>query len=127
VGIGKFGEAAYAPCSSFPSLLWCAAPSPPKLAPYDSPRVGGGHTQAEYCEPKAEAYRPQYPDYEIHWKASEASDKDLIGHVTYVYHCEFFATPKPRRSSGFAFAAITLTGGLAILGFIWWRRRSRTM
>jgi hypothetical protein len=29
------------------------------------------------------------------------------------------------RSSGFAFAAITLAAGFAIPGFLWWRCRSR--
>jgi hypothetical protein len=93
------------------------------LAPYDSPTVGGGHNQGEYCEPRAAAYRSQYPDYNITWSASEGSDKDFFGHVTYNYHCEFAATPKA-RSFGLAVTIAGFAIGILALVFVWRRRRA---
>jgi hypothetical protein len=122
LAIGKFGDAAYAPCRPFPSLPWCTA-NPPKLAALDAGPVGGGHNQGEYCEPRAAAYRSQFPNYTISWKGSETSNKDLLGHVTYRYHCEFIATPN-KRSFGLWVAIGGLTVGVLTLLFVAWRRRA---
>ena len=122
VALGKFGEAAYATCNPFPSIPWCVDLAPPKLAAYDSPEVDGGHTQAEYCEPVAVKYRSQFPDFDIQWQASEGSHKDLLGHVTYTYHCEFSAVPKARHLAYWLMGA----GLLCAIGLVlYWRRARR--
>ena len=45
-----------------------------------SSRVDGGHSFREYCEPVAQTYREQYPDFAIPWhKAGDGRDKDALG------------------------------------------------
>jgi hypothetical protein len=120
LAVGKFGDAVYAPCKSFPSLPWCSTGTL-VLAPYDSPTTDGGHSQREYCEPRAESYRAQHPNFTITWRGSEANHKDMLGHVTYNYHCEFIAVP-----NGWSIGVWLALGGFAIglfaLLFLWWRR-----
>jgi hypothetical protein len=121
LAVGKFGDAVYAPCKSLPSLPWCSAGAPLKLAPLDVGPTDGGHNQGEYCEPRAAAYRAQYPNYSIIWKGSETNHKDSLGHVTYNYHCEFIATPNG-QSLGLALTIAGFAIGIFALLFIWWRR-----
>lgn len=120
LAVGKFGDAVYAPCKSFPSLPWCST-STLVLAPFDSGTTDGGHNQGEYCEPRAAAYRAQHPNFTITWRGSETNHKDVFGHVTYNYHCEFIAVP-----NGWSFGLWLTIGGFAIgllaLLFLWWRR-----
>lgn len=92
--LGKFGDAVQAPCALLPQLSWCPAAvskAPPKLDPYTTDWVGGGHNRAEYCEPRKQAYQTQYPDFVIDYTASEENDKDWKGHATYRYSCIFTA------------------------------------
>jgi hypothetical protein len=57
--------------------------------------VDGGHSFREYCEPVAQTYREQYPDFTITWhEAGDGRDKDGLGHATYEYTCTFSAVPK---------------------------------
>jgi hypothetical protein len=120
LAVGKFGDAVYAPCKSFPSLPWCST-STLVLAPFDSGTTDGGHNQGEYCEPRAAAYRAQHPNFTITWRGSETNHKDVFGHVTYNYHCEFIAVP-----NGWSLGLWLTIGGFAIgllaLLFLWWRR-----
>jgi hypothetical protein len=123
LAVGKFGDAVYAPCKSFPSLPWCSTGTPLALAPFDSGTTDGGHNQGEYCDPRAAVYRAQHPNYTITWKGSETNHKDTFGHVTYNYHCEFIATPTG-RSLGIWLTMAGFTIGLLALLFFWWRRRT---
>jgi len=95
-GLGKLGDALQAPCNAMGWIPWCASPAPkplPKLDPYQTGWVEGGHTQAEYCAPRRDAYQKQYPDLKITWTASEENKKDWLGHVQYRYSCLFTAAP----------------------------------
>ena len=85
--------------------IWCdvfscaVAPQPvvsaaPKLEPYSSGWVDGGHTQEEMCGPRRNAYSQQYPDYDITMNVSEDRDKDWKGHATYKYNCFYAAVPR---------------------------------
>jgi hypothetical protein len=121
--IGKFGDAVGATCKSFPSVPFCSSITPLTLAPYDSPKVGGGHTQKEFCEPQASAYRSQHPGYEIRWMASEESNKDFLGKVTYKYHCVYAATPTSKNLGLWLVIAGFAIGLLAML-FVWRRQRT---
>ena len=66
----------------------------PVLAGYDSPKMGGGHTEEEQCRPLRDKYASDYPNFNITVSSSQDSDKDMLGHVTYHYHCQYSATPK---------------------------------
>ena len=120
LALGKFGDAVYAPCKSFPALAWCAT-STLSLPPFDSGTTDGGHNQGEYCEPRAVAYRAQHPNFAITWRGSETNHKDFWGHVTYDYHCEFIAVPNG-RSLGIWLTVGGFAVGLLALLFVWWRR-----
>lgn len=126
IAVGKFGEAQQSVCKPFPSMPWCSAPTPPKLAPYTSQETSGpGNTQAKFCDPVANAYRSQYPDFEITWTGSEVERRDILAKVYRTYHCEFAATAKPRpTSSGLYFALGALAIGL--LALLYYRRRKAT-
>jgi hypothetical protein len=67
---------------------------PATLPQYVSPRVDGGHTQAEMCQSTLATYTKQYPGCDITWSATESNNKDFFGHVTYQYYCSFTAKPK---------------------------------
>jgi hypothetical protein len=120
LAVGKFGDAAYAPCKSFPSLPWCST-SALALPPVDVGPTDGGHNQGEYCEPRAAAYRAQHPNYAITWRGSETNETDWMRHTTYRYHCEFIAVPTG-RSLGLWLTIGGFTIGLLALLFLWWRR-----
>ena len=71
----------------------------PVLAPTDSPPIkGSGHTVNDVCDAQRQSYATQYPDFEISIDQSiqPSSDKDLLGTVTYVFHCHFTATRKSK-------------------------------
>jgi hypothetical protein len=121
LAVGKFGDAIYAPCKSFPSLPWCSTGAAIVLAPLDAGPVDGGHNQGEYCEPRAAAYRSQHPNYTITWRGSETNSTDFMRHTTYRYHCEFIATPNG-RSLGLWLAIAGFAFGVFALLFFWWRR-----
>ena len=76
--------------------LWTPKPSEvPKISQYDSPRVDGGHTAEEFCNPQLDAYAAQYPDFNIEMRILPSKgDRDWKQHVTYVFHCVFIPTPK---------------------------------
>jgi hypothetical protein len=125
LAVGKFGDAVYAPCKPLPALPWCSARAALALAPLDSGTTDGGHNPGQYCEPRAAAYRTQHPNYTIAWVGSETNHKDMLGHVTYNYHCEFVAAPNARNLGIW----LTIAGfaiGLFALLFFWWRRRIAT-
>lgn len=55
---------------------------------YSTGWIGGGHSQGEACAQAVAAYSPQFPGKILEGSsASEDVRKDLIGHVTYNYHC----------------------------------------
>lgn len=91
--IDKIGSGAHKLCQE---LSMCAAdPAPtPTLAPFDSGTMDGGHDQKEVCGPRLEAYKAQYPNFNISFTAQDGGSKDWLGHVTYSYHCNYVATPK---------------------------------
>jgi hypothetical protein len=70
------------------------ASATPVLSPYSSAWLSGGHNPTEICSPVLEAYKREYPDFEITVHTSENSRKDWLGHVTYNYNCEFVAKRK---------------------------------
>jgi hypothetical protein len=81
------------------SVGLCASQKIQKVAPvlpnFVSSRVDGGHGYREFCEPVAQTYREQYPDFTITWhEAGDGRDKDWLGHATYQYTCTFSAAPK---------------------------------
>jgi hypothetical protein len=120
LAVGKFGDAVYAPCKSWPALPWCST-STLVLTPFDSGSTDGGHNQGEYCEPRAAAYRAQHPNFTITWRGSETNHKDFLGHVTYNYHCEFIAIPTGWSLGVWLMIGGFATGLLALL-FVLWRR-----
>jgi hypothetical protein len=67
---------------------------PVSLPAYDSPTMGGGHTQAEVCDPKFLAYTQTYPNCVIGMSVMESNHKSIFGQVTYQYHCAFSVRPK---------------------------------
>lgn len=92
--LGQAGNMVRSPCQS---LGWCSKPAreAPTLSNFTSSRVNGGHSFREYCEPVAQTYREQYPDFTITWhEAGDGRDKDAGGHATYQYTCTFSAVPK---------------------------------
>jgi hypothetical protein len=96
---GALGQAGGMMHSACQSVGWCPIPKPvqeaPKLPNFTSSRVDGGHGYKEYCDPVAQTYREQYPDFTITWhEAGDGRDKDLLGHATYQYTCTFSAVPK---------------------------------
>jgi hypothetical protein len=67
----------------------------PILQSFDSEWVDGGHTADEYCNPRKAAYEQQYPSYTIVMtKLPDETHKDVLGHVTYRFQCNFVAQPK---------------------------------
>jgi hypothetical protein len=78
-------------------LLFQAGPrTAPQLAPFVSDWLGGGHSPDEICTPPKQQYEKQYPEYNIDVRSFEANSKNILGHVTYQYHCLFTATPRAR-------------------------------
>lgn len=94
--VGQAGAMIHSACQSFGL---CSLPKPlqkaPKLPNFTSSRVDGGHGYKEFCEPQAQSYREQYPDFTITWhEAGDGRDMDWKRHATYQYTCTFSAVPK---------------------------------
>ena len=94
--LGQAGAMVHSACQSFGI---CSTPKPlrdaPKLPNFTSSRVDGGHSYREFCEPQAQSYREQYPDFTITWhEAGDGRDMDWKRHATYQYTCTFSAVPK---------------------------------
>jgi hypothetical protein len=70
-------------------------PPPPTLGVrkrvgVDSGWLEGGHNQSEVCKGLMSSVRAGYPGSEVKLvSTNENSRKDFLGHVTYIYHCEF--------------------------------------
>lgn len=76
--------------------LWKAKPVP-TFPQYDSPEVGGGQTADTMCAGQRASYASANPDFDITIKEIPATiNKDWKGHVTYIFHCQFIATPKSK-------------------------------
>jgi hypothetical protein len=94
---GALGQAGGMLHSSCESLGWCSKPAgeAPRLPNFTSSRMDGGHNFGEFCEPVAQTYREQYPNFTIAWhEAGDGRDKNALGHATYQYTCTFGAVPK---------------------------------
>ncbi|TPI29999.1 hypothetical protein FJW07_29865 [Mesorhizobium sp. B3-1-9] len=66
----------------------------PVIASWDSPWVGGGHSQEEMCNVGLAALtNGQYKGKTLTIQTmSEDSNKDFLGHVTYRYHCTYLVS-----------------------------------
>lgn len=80
-------------------LLTPAPPPIPTLAPTDVANIkGSGNTVVNECEPQRQAYAAQHPDFDISidQNVQPSSTKDILGQVTYTFHCHFNATRKAK-------------------------------
>lgn len=96
VGVGNVWEGGNKLCTVIGLCTPSARkPTPPILPNLDIGPVDGGHTTDEYCKPRLAAYEKQYPNFNIAMtELPYETHKDLVGHVTYKFHCAFAATPK---------------------------------
>jgi hypothetical protein len=71
----------------------------PVLASTDVGNIkGSGHTVLTECEKQRQLYAVQNPDFNISidQNVQPSSDKDILGTVTYTFHCRFIATRKTK-------------------------------
>ncbi len=97
--LGRASDMAYATCQK---VGWCQIAQAPKEAPklpnFTSTRVDGGHSYREFCEPVAETYREQHPEFNVTWhEAGDGRDKDWKGHATYRYLARSRGAKRPRK------------------------------
>jgi hypothetical protein len=73
-------------------------PAPfPQLAATDVGNItGSGHTVMDECEKQRQIYALQNPNFDIAIDQSiqPSSNRDILGAVTYTFHCHFIPTRK---------------------------------
>lgn len=71
----------------------------PVLASTDVGNIkGSGHTVLTECEKQRQLYAVQNPDFNISIdeNVQPSADKDILGTVTYTFHCHFIAKRKSK-------------------------------
>jgi hypothetical protein len=72
----------------------CGPGDPPKLAPLNTDWLGSGATWDSAAHDTLEAYRREYPDFEINYVPGREYQKKDWGTPYYRFEMTFVATPK---------------------------------